>query len=499
MGVVKQQAFKNSVVIYLGLVLGYLNVVILFPRFLSPEEFGLTRLLLSFSNVLSIVSLLGFNNVAVRYFPYFKSPEQKHNGFLFLLLTVPFAGFVICMLLLYFFESWLTGFFKDNSPLFVKYFYLVAPITFFQLYLQLLLNYSKAIFKPVVALFFKEVGIRVLVLIALIFTFYGLISFNDFLILFSLAYGLPVLGLMIYLICIREFPVKPSFGNLNFSYLKEMVKYGLYGQGTLIANVLTHRIDVLMLGGLVGGKGVAIYTIAFYISEVIMIPQKGMSHILGPMVSEAFSRWDLKQIVDLYKRSALNQLLVGSIVFLLIWFSIEEILSLSDEEYLGGVYVFFFVGMAKLFAMGLGINHQVILHSKFYKYNLLFVGGLLVLTVVFNLIFIPILGLIGAALGTALALVGNNLAKSGFVWMKYGIHPFSKSYLVLLGIIMITGGVGCLLPSITFFEGSSFYSNILNIAYKSIVLATLYGLLVVLLKPSTDVWETLLKLKERFL
>ena len=46
MGIIMKQSLRTSVLSYIGIALGYVNVVLLFPVFLSPEEFGLTRVLL---------------------------------------------------------------------------------------------------------------------------------------------------------------------------------------------------------------------------------------------------------------------------------------------------------------------------------------------------------------------------------------------------------------------------------------------------------------------
>ena len=47
MGIVVRQSTRNAVVSYLGVGLGFLNVVVLYPRLLSDDQFGLTRLLIS--------------------------------------------------------------------------------------------------------------------------------------------------------------------------------------------------------------------------------------------------------------------------------------------------------------------------------------------------------------------------------------------------------------------------------------------------------------------
>jgi O-antigen/teichoic acid export membrane protein len=56
-----------------------------------------------------------------------------------------------------------------------------------------------------------------------------------------------------------------------------------------------------------------------------------------------------------------------------------------------------------------------------------------------NLYLIPIYGIIGAAISTAVALILYNLGRLLFVYFAYSIHPFTwKQFLIIiLGVISI--------------------------------------------------------------
>src|SRR5947207_3374598 len=47
MGIVQRQSIKSSIATYIGVAIGYLNFVILYPRFLSTDQVGLIRVLVS--------------------------------------------------------------------------------------------------------------------------------------------------------------------------------------------------------------------------------------------------------------------------------------------------------------------------------------------------------------------------------------------------------------------------------------------------------------------
>ena len=57
MGVFLKQSFWTSVIIYLGVIIGFINSLILFPKYLSTEEIGLLRQIISAATLLLPLSL----------------------------------------------------------------------------------------------------------------------------------------------------------------------------------------------------------------------------------------------------------------------------------------------------------------------------------------------------------------------------------------------------------------------------------------------------------
>ena len=65
MGVIQRQGIKSSVVIYFGLIIGYLNSTILFPTFLGKEYYGLLQTILAATLILVQFVKLGSNNIII--------------------------------------------------------------------------------------------------------------------------------------------------------------------------------------------------------------------------------------------------------------------------------------------------------------------------------------------------------------------------------------------------------------------------------------------------
>jgi O-antigen/teichoic acid export membrane protein len=499
MGKIKQQGIRNSVFLYLGIILGYINIVILFPRFFDQEVFGLTRSFIAFANVMAILAQLGFSNITIKYFPYFRSEDQRHHGFLFLVLAVPLIGLIVVMGLFWLLQPYILKVFGKDSQLFANNYYWLFPLTLAILYFEALASYARALFHSVVAVGLKEVGIRLGVSAAIFAASLLALDTSSFLAVFTLAYLLPVLVLLGYIAYLGQASLRPDFRLLDRSMRSTLTSYGFFTLAHRLSLVLNKRVDILMLTALADLKQVAIYTIAFYIGNTIMVPSRGLIQISSPVVADAFAKADWQTVDDVYKKTGLNQLLIGSFFFLLIWFSIEPILQIINPDYLQAKMVVLFIGIGKLFSMGTGVNNQVILHSRFYRYNLLFISLLLLFTVSLNFLLIPRFGLVGAAIATMVSIMLNQGIKTLFAWWKMGFHPLSLGTLKVLGIIVVSSIGGYFIPPIQIDFLAGLWHKLGIIAYRSALLATIFGAGVLLLKPSVDVHETLLKTRKRFL
>src|SRR5690625_6802398 len=89
MGVIIRQSFWNAVISYIGILLGFLLSILLYPLILTPDQYGLTRVLFSASFIFTQVALIGFHNIIIRYYPLFNRASPGRHGLLFWALTVP--------------------------------------------------------------------------------------------------------------------------------------------------------------------------------------------------------------------------------------------------------------------------------------------------------------------------------------------------------------------------------------------------------------------------
>ena len=176
---------------------------------------------------------------------------------------------------------------------------------------------------------------------------------------------------------------------------------------------------------------------------------------------------------------------MGGLIFIGIWINIDHIIlilidiSNKSFDYSTIKYVVFFLGLAKLFHVASGINGGIIMTSRYYLFGTYITISLIFITLFTNWIFIPIYGIVGAALATAISLLLFNLVSFLFLLVKLKMQPFTIKtfFTVIIGFLalFLTG----LLPEIG--------SPIFNVILQSIVVFCVYVPLIVVFKISEDI------------
>ena len=182
---------------------------------------------------------------------------------------------------------------------------------------------------------------------------------------------------------------------------------------------------------------------------------------------------------DLYVRSSQTLFIIGGFIFLLIVLNINMLYNLIPETFSGGLLVVFMVGIAKLYDCLMGCNNVVLMNSNYYRVVLLFGVVLTVLTVLLNMLFIPIYGINGSAFATFLAISIYNTIKVYFVKVKYGMMPFTLDTGKACIIILLLFGI--------FYFWEFPWHPIVNIALKSLLILSIYVLLIYRLNLSEDI------------
>lgn len=483
MGIIQRQAFLNTIVNYLGIIIGFVNVVILFPMFLSQEEFGLTRLVLSLITTIAQVSSFGVHRIAVKFFPVFRTENNKNNGLLILLLAISTLGFSLLSLLYFSFKSNILEFYKDDSALFSNYYAWIPLATFGFLLFLVFESFLQALRKTVFTNLLRNVIIRIYWLGTLLLYYYGLCTFFQFMLIYMLGYFLTAALCIVELLKINEFVFDSNPNYYKIRILKPLINYGAYSILSGVTLILVVNVDLLMLGALMPEnklESVGVYAIATYIVSIIYIPASALTRISSPIVSYDWKHKNLQNIADFYKKSSVILAFLGAIIFGCIALNLDDLLALMKPEFAKAKYIILILGMARLFDMASGLNLVILTVTRFYRAEAILAVFLLLLVVITNFIFIPIYGVNGAAIATAAVFLFFNVIVYIYIWKKLNMQPYSWATLVMLGL-------GSIAAIIVYFLPIQLENRIILITIKSALFIGLYALPVYFFKISSDI------------
>jgi len=444
MGVIQRQSIKNFFTSYIGIVIGFVNVLIIQPRFLTPEELGLTRVLYSFAILLSTVVPMGLANVAIKYFPQFRNAQTRHHGFFGFIVCGTLAGFLFTALLLFIFKSFFIGQYIEKSKLFADFFYWTFPLTGILAFVTLLNIYCYSLYKSTVPAFINDIVIR-LGVIALISLYYlKLFSLQTFIALFVSVYGIQVLLLLIYIF----YEEKPGW-KIDWEFFRRfdwnpVIRYALVIWAASIASMGLKELATVFLGTQITLDNVAVFVVAAFIPTLIEVPLNALDKIATYNISTALSHNNMHIVEEIYKKSSRYMLLIGGILFLLINANVDSLLKFLPEIYRGGNEIILILSFGTLFNMATGLNSQILVYSGKYFYGAMMIIIAVLVNFFLQYTLIPEYGVIGVAIAMAVSGMLLNIVNTFIVWKYFHIHPLEQNTwkgIMLIAIVFVADGL----------------------------------------------------------
>ena len=467
MGAIQKQAIQNTIISYAGVVIGFINTLILQPKMLSPEELGLIRILYSTSVLIATLFPLGLNAFTIKYFPKFRNASNGHNGYFGLLMLVAVSGFILVAAGVFLLKGTILSKY-ENSPLFIEYFTYVFPISLFLGFISVLNVYSFCLFKTSFPSFLNEVFIRLFVLVIVSLYFLKLMAFPVFIFLFMASLGVQLFFLAIYIFRVDKINLCINWKFIKTLETRKIIQYVLLLALTALASMaLRNNIDNIFIGSYLDLEHVAVYSIGFLIASMIEVPSGALQKIADPKISDALSRNDFKLITEVYYKSTRLLMTLGGLLLVCLFINVHELLSLLPEKYHAAENVVIIISISSFINMATGMNTSIIFYSDKYVQGSVMLIGLVVLSVILNMLLIPLWNIEGAAIATGLSLLLANVIKSVIIYRNYKLQPFGLYVLMVCFLIGTCIGVNYFLPKME--------NAILDIAYRSIIIAILYS------------------------
>ncbi|QKZ12246.1 lipopolysaccharide biosynthesis protein [Spirosoma sp. KUDC1026] len=498
MGIIKRQTIQSSIYSYVGVGIGFLTQGIFFPYIFGVAEIGLLSLLISLAQVLAQASNLGLNGAGGRYFPYFRNAERQHNGYLLIVSLSTLIGFCICALALWLARPWVVSYYQKQSALFVDYYFLLIPLTLFTVYFTVFDNYARLLYDPVTGTMLQQFVQRLLVLVAGVLYWLGWVTFPQFLGVWMLAFFLPLVFMIGSVIRDEALFLSRRYVSVTPELRRNMMRYAGLTFTSALSTQIIWTIDKVMVHDAQGLAATGIYSTASYFAAVIAIPATALYKVSGTLIAESWKVNDTQNIMNIYRKSCLNQLIAGCLVFIGVAANLPNVFGLlpAGRGYEAGYYVILWLGLGKLIDMATGVNGTILYTSRYYIYDTFFFVALTFITIAVNYYLLPRFGINGAAIGAALATLLYNLARTLFVGFAFKMQPFSwrNGAVIVVALLVWWASVQIPYPA----TGAPIWQKILDITWRSALITGSFGGLILLFNVSPDINQTVTGIINRF-
>lgn len=427
--------FKSELLGKIVAVVSGAVLTVALARLLNPDDYGLLFLAISILGTIELFSKLGIAKSSARYIAEYKEarPNQLQHiirfSFMLNIITIVVVGAVL--LIVHRHLSNIIGE-PDLNPL-LQIGALFIAFSSLMTFVRVVLQGYESI-KPAAILHATDRGLRLLFAVGFVllgFQAVGALIGYIFAYFVSSTIGLFYIYIHHYRTC--------QSGAIETGLRRRIAEYTLPLTLTSTADVIDKRIDTVLVGFFIGPVAVAHYTLSRQVVQFVEAPIEALGFTLSPTYEAQKAKGNSKAAARIYEEA----LSYGLMLYIpaaagLVLVSEPLISIIFGEDYLGAVPVL-----------------QVLaIYSVFQSVKLLTDNGLdflgrardrafvktvtAILNFILNIIFIPQIGVVGAALATV--ITDSIYTISNIYIMHKEIHinilGLSKS---IINIIIITG------------------------------------------------------------
>ncbi|MGH2649124.1 MAG: polysaccharide biosynthesis C-terminal domain-containing protein [Ginsengibacter sp.] len=495
MSQIRKQSIISTVFVYAGFFIGFINTY-LFTREGSPfttSQYGLTNIFIAVGNLMFAFANLGMISVVYKFYPYYNDNlTKKKNDLITWAFVVSLVGFCFVILAGIVFKDLVIQKFGANSPEFVQYYFWVFPFGFSLLLFSLLEVFAWNIRKSIFTTFLREVLFRLLTTaLILILSFNLITTFDSFIKLYSITYGIVAATLFIYLMWKKELYFTFKISRVTKKFYKKIISLAslIYFGGAVL--MIAQFIDTLVIMSVLGTASAGIFALGSVVAGLVQAPQRGAVAASIPILSKAWKDKDYNKINLIYQRSGINLLIASLGIFLIVWLNYTDAVKTFGLKpaYLDSQWIFFFLGMARIIDLGTGVNAQIIGTSVYWRFELLSGIILFLLITPLSYILVKHFGIVGAGYSNVISFTIYNFIRIVFLQRKFKMHPFSYKtvYSIIIALVCFV------ICYYSFFNFHGFFAMVL----KSIVFIALYAGAIIYFDLTPDALPVLASIKKR--
>lgn len=210
-----------------------------------------------------------------------------------------------------------------------------------------------------------------------------------------------------------------------------------------LAALALQRLDIILVTALSGPAEAAVYTAASRFLVVGQLTSTAVATAAQPRLAELLALGDRASAKALYQSATAWVVLLTWPFYLVCVVLADVILMVFGEGYADGRPVVLVLAGAMLLATACGMVDMLLNMAGRTSWTLANSLVALAVMIVVDLALIPPLGMLGAGIGWAAAILTNNLLPLAQLWSTMGLHPFGRA---TLGAAALSAACFGLLP-----------------------------------------------------
>ncbi len=205
---------------------------------------------------------------------------------------------------------------------------------------------------------------------------------------------------------------------------RSMMRYALPFMVVSLLSMMTHWLDVVMLGMLTDTATVGLYHPAARTAGLIRAVLLAFAGIAAPMIASLHTGRESAEIGRIYKM--VTRWILGLVVPPVILFMLlpEPVLGVFGTRFTASSNALILLTAASFLQVSFGLSSTVLAMTGYARLSLYNALGALGLQVVLNLLLIPRFGITGAALASLLVFFLLSAVRLSEVFILLKIHPF---------------------------------------------------------------------------
>jgi O-antigen/teichoic acid export membrane protein len=199
-------------------------------------------------------------------------------------------------------------------------------------------------------------------------------------------------------------------------------------------------LDILIVGAMASNYAAGVYGAVSKLAIVGTFTLEGNRLAIGPQLSALLARRQYGRAAELFQTSTRWLMLASWPLYLLFAVFPAAVLNIFGPRYTVGASALAVLSLAMLVNLGTGNVTVVLLMGGRSSWSAINAGAALAVNIGLNLVLIPRMGILGAAIAWAASIVVDNVTAMVEIWWVMDVDPFGSGYWPAAGITVACFG-----------------------------------------------------------